>query len=460
MKIFDKTLFIFRRDLRLDDNTGLLMACAQSKQVIPCFIVDPDQVSRKNKYRSIHAMQCMVESLEDLQCQLAKQGGKLYLLYGNAARVVQTLIKKEQIDAIFCNKDYTPFSIHRDKLFAQQCKKAGVAFVQTDDALLNEPTSIMTTSGSAYTIFTPYWKAASKHPVSKPQPCYATNFFTGKISIGKTAGLFNKIVPTKNNFLAERGGRKQALTICKHLELFKHYQKIRDIPSQNTTHLSAHIKFGTISIREAYWAMLHALGSTAHQGLLRQLYWHDFYYQVAYHYPHVFGSAFRKKYNSINWSYSKTNFKRWCEGTTGFPIVDAGMRQLNKTGYMHNRVRMIVASFLTKDLLIDWRWGERYFAQQLVDYDPSINNGNWQWSASTGCDAQPYFRIFNPWLQQKKFDPDCIYIKEWVQELADIDIAVIHTWYKDNHIMLDYPRPMVDHARQKERAIAMFKHTV
>lgn len=457
MKLFSKTLFIFRRDLRLNDNTGLHMACEQSKQVIPCFIVDPDQVSRKNAYRSMNAIQFMTESLEDLQRQLSKQGGTLYLFYGNAARVVQTLIKKEHIDAIFCNKDYTPFSIHRDKLISQQCQKSDVAFVQTDDALLNEPHSILTTSGTAYTIFTPYWKAASKHPVLKPRPCHATNFFTGTIPTSKTGALFKKIVTAKNIFLAEQGGRKRALTICKHLELFKNYQTIRDIPSQDTTHLSAHIKFGTISIREAYWAILHALGATAHQGLLRQLYWHDFYYQVAYHNPHVFGSAFHKKYDHIKWHYSKHAFKRWCDGTTGFPIVDAGMRQLNKTGYMHNRVRMIVASFLTKDLLIDWRWGEQYFAQHLVDYDPCVNNGNWQWSASTGCDAQPYFRIFNPWLQQKKFDSGCTYIKEWVEELVDVDVAVIHTWYKDTHPKLDYPRPMVDHARQKEKAIAMFK---
>ena len=196
-----------------------------------------------------------------------------------------------------------------------------------------------------------------------------------------------------------------------------------------------------------------------HIPLIKQLYWRDFFTQVAYHSPFVFGQPFHEKYSKLPWSNSEKAFTAWCTGTTGFPIVDAGMRELNATGFMHNRVRMIVASFLTKDLHIDWRKGERYFAQQLVDYDPAVNNGNWQWCASTGCDAQPYFRIFNPWLQQKKFDPQCIYIKKWVPELQKILPLTIHTWYKeDSPPIKNYPRPMVDHGVESKKAKELYKN--
>ncbi len=227
---------------------------------------------------------------------------------------------------------------------------------------------------------------------------------------------------------------------------------MRDIPSLKTTGLSAHNKFGTLSIRQVYDVFV----ATA-PDLARQLYWRDFYTHLAYHFPYVFKGAFNKKYDAVAWKNNKAWFERWCLGTTGFPIVDAGMRQLNATGYMHNRVRMIVASFLTKDLHIHWQWGERYFAQKLVDYDPAVNNGSWQWAASTGADAQPYFRIFNPWLQQKKFDEDARYIKTWVPELKKVSVPTIHAWYKQAEPLFGYPLPMVDHAVQSAQAKELFK---
>jgi len=223
------------------------------------------------------------------------------------------------------------------------------------------------------------------------------------------------------------------------------YAATKDIPALSTSNLSAHLKFGTLSIRETYHAIKKILGPT--HLLLRQLYWRDFFTHVAYYSPFVFGHAFHEKYDQLIWEHDDKKFQRWCTGTTGFPIVDAGMRQLTTTGFMHNRVRMIAASFLTKDLHIDWRWGEKFFAQQLIDYDPAVNNGNWQWCASTGCDAQPYFRIFNPWLQQKKFDTECIYIKRWIPELKKVAPATIHTWYA-NKLPSNYPKPMVDHTQE------------
>lgn len=228
----------------------------------------------------------------------------------------------------------------------------------------------------------------------------------------------------------------------------------RNLPSlSGTTGLSAHHKFGTISIRESYWAVRSALGKS--HTLVRELYWRDFFTHIGFHYPHVLSGCFHERYDTLKWENDEVKFKAWCQGRTGFPIVDAGMRELNITGFMHNRMRMITASFLVKDLHIDWRWGEKYFAQRLVDYDPLVNNGNWQWAASTGCDAQPYFRIFNPWLQQAKYDPKCLYIKQWVKELAGCTPKRIHR-IQDN-IPTEYVSPIVDHAVASQKAKAMFK---
>ena len=269
-------------------------------------------------------------------------------------------------------------------------------------------------------------------------------------------GKFHTILPKSdyNDEIFARGGRKNAQKVLNRLADFNDYDTDRDIPAKEaTTGLSAHNKFGTVSIREVYHAVTDALGSS--HTIIRELYWRDFFSHVAFHFPHIFGHAFHKKYEQLEWENSRKKFKVWCDGKTGFPIVDAGMRQLNVTGFMHNRVRMIVASFLVKDLHIDWRWGEKYFAQNLVDYDPAVNNGNWQWAASTGCDAQPYFRIFNPWIQGKKFDLDCIYIKKWVPELRKYSAKDIHRLEKGG--ALDgYPEAIVDHSEAKQVAEDMF----
>lgn len=456
---YTKSLFVFRRDLRLSDNIGLRKALSESELVIPCFIFDPRQVGDANKYRSSNAMQFMIESLKDLEDQLSAKKSRLYIFYGEAQDVIATLIKKESIDAVFCNRDYTPFSIMRDAQIQKACKKQNIPFIQSADALLNEPEIIKTGSGTPYAVFTAFYKNCVKHsPITKPFSLRLHNFYTKPISAAeKSTALFKKIVPTQNTNIHVHGGASNGQKILRSLKKYKNYTKERDIPAlAATTHLSAYIKFGCISIREVAEAISKHLGIS--HPLLRQLYWRDFYYHVAYHSPYVYGHAYHKKYDSLSWKNSKADFRKWCEGNTGFPIIDAGMRQLNETGFMHNRVRMIVASFLTKDLHIDWRWGEKYFAQQLVDYDPAVNNGNWQWAASTGCDAQPYFRIFNPWTQQKKFDPQCTYIKQWIPELQEIAPKVIHSWYKEKSPEIDgYSRPIVDHDVERKIALKEYK---
>jgi deoxyribodipyrimidine photo-lyase len=316
---------------------------------------------------------------------------------------------------------------------------------------LNAPETITKKDGSYYSIFTAFYKKAVMFNVQDPAKQQNGDWFNSAIKNSESTAIFTKILSKKNKQIAMSGGRKEGLHILKQLETLKNYNHDRDYPAITTSHLSAHLKFGTISVRETYHAIIEHLGRR--HPLLRQLYWRDFFTHIGYHKPTVFGHAYHEKYNKLRWNNDKKLFAAWCAGTTGFPIVDAGMRELNTTGFMHNRVRMIVASFLVKDLHINWLWGEKYFAQQLVDYDPAINNGNWQWCASTGCDAQPYFRIFNPWLQQKKFDRDCSYIKKWIPELRDYDNKIIHNYFKDNSPHIEsYPKSIVDHTQESKLA--------
>ncbi len=459
-KKYKKSLFLFRRDLRCDDNTGLRHALEDSEKVICAFNFDSIQVGPKNSYRSENAIQFMIESLQDLEAQLKKRDGRLYLFHGDTEKIVATIIKKERIDALYLNFDYTPFSKKRDKTLEALCKKEHVSFYGFHDLLLiGDPDSIVTGSKTPYGVYTPFYRKAHEKGAMEPIKLLSKHFYTQAISHAETSALYKKILKKKNDDIKVYGGRQEALKIYKTLKSDqKNYNKDRDFPALDaTTHLSAYHKFGCISIRESYYAMKKALG--AQTQLLKELYWRDFYTYVAHHNPKVFGHAYQEKYDSLEWSYSKKNFHTWCNGKTGFPIVDAGMRQLNSTGWMHNRVRMIVASFLTKDLLINWQWGEKYFAQQLVDYDPCVNNGSWQWAASTGCDAQPYFRIFNPWIQQKKFDPQCTYIKQWVPELKNTDNKIIHAWnkYSQKIAIKGYPAPIVEHDEQRTKALKMYK---
>ena len=455
MKKHKKALFIFRRDLRIDDNTGLIKAHDNSELVLTCFIIDPRQIE-KNEYRSENAIQFMTESLLDLQEQIDLKGGRLFFFSGKAHNVVEMLIESQKIDAVYLNRDYTIFSIERDKEIRKVCKDQGIPYFEYCDSLLNEPEDVLKKDGTPYTIFTPFYKNSIIRSVSNPLNNNYSNYYIGDDKKGNSSQLI-KLSEKKNKFIHLSGGRKNFLEILGNMNSFKRYEFERDIPSKNsTTNLSAHLKFGTGSIREVFNAIKKNLDFE--HPLIRQLYWRDFYTHIAFHFPHVFGSSFKRKYDMINWMNNEDLFKSWSMGETGFPIVDAGMRQLNKTGFMHNRVRMITASFLTKDLHIDWRWGEKYFARKLVDYDPSVNNGNWQWASSTGCDAQPYFRIFNPWLQQKKYDPDSVYIKKWIPELKETPSKVINNLFKFDKIEGKiYPKPIVNHEKESKFSKFQFR---
>jgi len=456
-KKYQTSLFVFRRDLRVEDNTGLIFALNSSEVVIPAFIFTEEQIDR-NPYRSDHCLQFMIESLQDLNNQLKEKGGKLYFFKGKPEEVLLQCISKLKIEALIVNRDYTPYSRKRDNKLEKTCKKQDVSFYSFDDALLQPVEETLKKDGKPYTIFTPYFRNASKQKVLPPVKNTKTNYFRGLIPFAENGTLLSKIMPrqtVKNNL---SGGRAEALKILKNLSSFSQYEKLRDFPAEDySTHLSPYLKFTVCSPREVFAAICHNL--SPYHDLIRSLYWRDFFTSIAFFFPHVFEGAFHPKFDKLKWSYDRKAYQRWCEGSTGFPIVDAGMRQMKQTGFMHNRLRMITASFLVKDLSIDWRWGEKYFAQSLIDYDPAVNNGNWQWVASTGCDAQPYFRIFNPWRQQKKFDPECIYIKRWIPEVRDLTPKILHAWHekKVNESYTVYPAPMIDHEKAAKTTLQIYK---
>lgn len=455
----DRSLFIFRRDLRLFDNTGLNRALKESKEVIPIFILDPRQVEA-HPYRSINGLEFMITSLVELDKELRARGGHLHLFSGEAEDVVRILLSKGEINGVYFNRDYTPFSKRRDERISDICKDYGVSFFDVEDALLCPPQMGVKKDKTPYTVFTPFFKQNSKQEVLRPKDTLNGVFGALKVEGQVTIDYLDKLLTSKNPKIFRSGGRAEGLEIlqvCKRS--LKNYNLERDFPARvSTSGLSPHHKFGTISVRESYWMARDNL--PLDNRFISELYWRDFFTSIGYFFPHVFGGCFKRDLDRIEWSDNMEFFERWCDGLTGFPIVDAGMRELKATGNMHNRVRMIVASFLVKDLHIDWRWGERHFAKLLVDYDPAVNNGSWQWAASTGCDAQPYFRIFNPWLQQAKFDPECSYIKRWIPELEKFSVRDIHEWNEQSQTLFggtDYPSPIVEHDRQKKIAIDMFK---
>ncbi len=438
------TLFIFRRDLRLADNIGLIAALRDSVRVIPCFILDPAQCE-KNPYKSPAAIQFMLESIEDLQDQLKAINKKLFLFCGDPKEIIEKIIKDKKINAIYLNHDYTPFGKKRDQTIAEICQHHQITLRAFHDALLNPPSATLKVDKTPYQVFSRFYEYVKKLPVIQPQKNTYDNYFNGFISFAEKNTIFEKILPKRQNNLVSQGGRTACLKKLKELKNLADYSNERDYPSkQSTTGLSPYLKFTNCSVREIYYAIKTNIIRS--EAILRELYWRDFFTMIAFYFPHVFGHSFQKKYDNLKWENNSKKFIAWCSGKTGFPIVDAGMRELNQTGFMHNRVRLITASFLIKDLHIDWRWGEQYFAQHLIDYDPAVNNGNWQWVASTGTDAQPYFRIFNPWLQQKKFDPDCRYIKKWIPELSQIDKKVIHRWDTISQTLINYPKPIINHS--------------
>ncbi len=451
-------LFIFRRDLRIEDNTAFIYASKLCQKILPCFIFDPRQVEN-NPYRSNFAVQFMKESIEDLQKQLANRGGKLYLFYGKPNEIMQKTLITTHFDALFINRDYTPFAKKRDEDIKTFCMINNITFYSLDDVLLITPEHILREDNTPTTVFSRFYKKAITIPVTKPLQPNEPHFYQGNISehIHEISSL--PFFPPQNEKARLKGGRTEGLKWLKRACELEDYKNQRDIlEKEKNTFLSPYLKFGCLSPREVF----HKIKSNNPdpEPILRQLYWRDFFTLIAFYFPHVFGKPFNKSFQKVWWSKEKNTFRLWTEGLTGFPIVDAGMRELNTTGWLHNRARLIVGSFLTKDLHIDWQWGERYFATKLIDYDPSVNNGNWQWVAGTGCDAQPYFRIFNPWLQSKKFDPNAKYIKRWLPELQYIPPDHLHQWdtfYKD-YPQINYPPPIINHHEEAERSKFLFNN--
>ncbi len=453
---FENGLFIFRRDLRIVDNNGLNLLKNNCKNIFTIFIFTPEQVTSSNKFKSDNAIQFMIESLEDLSSNIGNNGGKLYTFFGSNENVITKCIEEFNIDLVCFNLDYSPYAIERDEKIIKLCEKMKVYIMYDHDYYLHEPGSILTSSNTPFQKFTPYYEVALRKKIEMPKLASKINFTYLKKPIPNQITLSNALVKftKKNEDILVHGGRANALKVLKNaIKSQTHYSITHNELSKNTTLLSAYIKFGCVSIREVYKFLKHK------KDLVRQLIWRDFYANILYSFPYVLGGAMKKNYNKIKWHHNTSWFNSWKQGKTGYPIVDAGMRQLNETGYMHNRARLITASFLVKTLLISWEEGEKYFAQHLTDYDPASNNGNWQWIASTGADSQPFFRIFNPWEQTKNYDPDAEYIKKWVPELKDVSVNDILNWgdvcdnkeYKNIYI-----KPIVDYKKQKEIALKMY----
>ena len=454
---FNNSIFIFRRDLRLNDNTGLINALKNSKKVLPIFIFTPEQITSKNVYKSDNSVQFLMESLDDLDQDLKSNNSKLYYFFGDVITVLKSIIQEINIDAIYVNQDYTPYSKERDLKIENFCDKNELIFNSDEDICLLPINSVKTGNDETYKVFTPFHRNAEKIKVRKSKSNKYNNYSNIKKKLNYSCNPKKEIKYEKNKNIRVRGGRENALNILKKIKKFQDYNVDRNLPALSTTTLSAYNKYGCVSIREVYEKFTKVLNKE--NSLIKQLYWRDFYYNIAYSFPHVFGSAFKDKYNNVKWKYNKKYWESWINGTTGFPLQDAGMREMNSTGFMHNRCRMITTMFLTKDLHIDWRLGEKYFAQKLVDYDPAQNNGGHQWSSSTGTDSQPYFRIFNPWTQQKKYDKDCEYIKKWIPELKNIPNKHIHEWnkyYKDYEV--NYPEPIVEHDIERKKTLELFKN--
>jgi len=443
-------IFIFRRDLRIFDNTSLytLKEKYSNHKILPIFIFNKKQIDQKiNKYYSANSVQFLFESLEELPF--------LNFYYtDNDISVLNELIKKfNNINVIAFNKDYTPFAINRDNEIKKWCNSNNITLISEEDYTLHKIGTIMKDNNKPYLKYTPFYKKALLKKPSAINSNIKYNFINDKNK--KTLDDFKFLRPITNPNIKVNGGRNKANEILSKIKnnVFNNYSLEREYPFlDKTTKLSAYIKFGCISIREVYYLL-----PIKHQ-IIRELIWRDFYAYISFYFPHIYGKSYNKKYENIKWNSSNLLFEKWKDGLTGFPLVDAAMNQLNKTGWMHNRCRMIVASFLTKNLLIDWRKGEQYFASKLVDYDPSSNNGGWQWCASTGTDSQPYFRIFSPSAQLLKYDKECLYIKEWISELKDVDNKIILNWEKNNNYPnINYPKPIIDFKISSKKFIEIFK---
>jgi deoxyribodipyrimidine photo-lyase len=454
--IFENGLFIFRRDLRLIDNVSLHIANTICKRIYPIFIFTPEQVTKENKFKSDNAVQFMIESLKDLSTSISKMGGHLQCYYGENNAIVSYLIKHLDINVVCFNVDYTPYAIKRELGIMQMCDSMNIQVECHHDYYLQPPGTVLNGKGDTYQKFTPFYNECLKHKVNPPMGKVKIHFATSKVASAHTITLddaLKRFIASANPNILVNGGREHAIKQLKQAAInIKNYEKTRDELPKHTSQLSAYIKFGCVSVREVY-KVFHS-----NKGFIRQLYWRDFYANILYSFPHVLGHSLKTKYDKIKWNNNPVWFKKWCDGETGFPIVDAGMRQMNTTGYMENRARLIVMSFLIKTLLVDWRYGEKYFATKLTDYDPASNNGNTQWVSGGGADSQQYMRMFSPFRQQEEHDSNCEYVKKWVPELAALEPKIIHKWDTEyaNHKDIKYPKPICDFSEQRKKALEMY----
>jgi len=455
------SLFIFTRDLRLEDNTGLIQALKNSENVIPVFIFDANQITDKNSYKSNNCIQFMIESLNELDKNLQEKGSRLFYFYGtNYETTVKKIIKnsnKYEIKSIYISMDYTPFAKLRQKTLENICKKQELELFIIEDHMLTGFDKVTKADGSYYVKFTPYYNVAKKVEINSPKSNKYKNYVKSSYKI---TGEFDKDINNfyeENNNVLVRGGRSNALKILKKISKFQKYNIEREIPSHlGTTRLSAYIKFNVVSIREVYKYFVKYLTNT--NKLLTQLYWRDFYMQIMNNFD-VIKTPMNKNLD-IKWENNATFIKKWKEGRTGIPIIDAAMNEMNTCGWMHNRCRMIVANFLVKILRCDWMIGEKYFAQKLIDYDVANNNGGWQWNSSTGTDSQPFFRVFNPWRQAEQFDSNCEYIKKWIPELKDIPNKDILNWNEtwQNYKNIEYPKPIIENIQEEfKKTLQLYK---
>ncbi|MDF2157191.1 deoxyribodipyrimidine photo-lyase [Algoriphagus sp. CAU 1675] len=423
------TLFWFRRDLRLEDNTGFFYALQQEKNVLPLFVFDTN-ILEKLEDKKDARLEFIHEQVCKLKKQLEEKGSSFLVKIGHPLNVYRELMENFDIQAVYTNRDYEPYAKERDKAVENLLKEKSIPFYTFKDQVIFEPGEVLNGSGEFYKVYTPYSKV------------WLDKFKNTKIELLSSPQWKNLLqcpafpLPSLEEIGFEKTGI-QIPPMDTDEQLIANYDKTRDFPAKaGTSRLGVHLRFGTISIRK-----LALIASKLNAVFLNELIWREFYMTILAYNPQVVEKAFKPAYDRIQWRNNQEEFKAWCEGKTGYPIVDAGIRELNATGYMHNRVRMIVASFLTKHLLIDWRWGEAYFASKLLDFELASNNGGWQWAAGTGTDAQPYFRVFNPESQMEKFDKELKYVKKWVPEFG-------------TNL---YPKPIVDHKFARQRALDTYK---
>lgn len=427
------SIFWHRRDLRLHDNAGLFKALKSGDKIQPIFIFDTTILSRLNV--SDQRVLFIHQEIKKLKEKYAEYGSDLKVFHGNPLELIPLIADNLKANAVYTNRDYEPYALKRDKTLFELLKAQNCELIGAKDHVIFEKNEVLKADGLPYTVFTPYsrkWKEQLNYFYLKSYPVekYCENLIHCAIEPLMT--------------LENIGFNSRQFVEFPSIEIpiptIEIYNTSRDIPSiLGTSRLSLHLRFGTISIRE-----LARVAQAKNETYLNELIWRDFYQMIIFHFPHSATDSFKKQYDRIQWERNEKHFKAWCEGKTGYPLVDAGMRELNATGFMHNRVRMVVASFLTKHLLLDWRLGEAYFAEKLLDFELASNTGGWQWAAGCGCDAAPYFRVFNPTSQQEKFDKDFNYIKKWVPEYGTSD----------------YPNPIIDHKFARERVLARYKEAL